>query len=271
MTALAFPWPRGTRGRGAVASAPSWLRGKPEYVRVALVRSFDRLAASARREFARRWPDAEVVTVSEPPVDGILREAKRFSADVIVLGWRGHGGFRRLLMGSVSRGVVRRATSAVLVVRRRPREIRRIVIGVDGSPNARRAAELAARFKPDRGARVTVVGVVEPVAIPTAALLPPSVSATLRHGLAALNAERMRRARRGVERAAARLRRAGWNVRMEVRAGAPLAELLEVVDQCGGHLLMVGARAVGGVERALLGSVAEGALNHSPVPVLVVR
>lgn len=271
MTALAFPWPRGSRAFGAVALQTRWLRGRPKYVGIALARSFDRLATSARRVLARRWPDAEVATVDEAPADGILHEARRRSADVIVLGWRGHGAFRRLLMGSVSRGVVRRAPCAVLVVRRRPREIRRVVIGVDGSPHARRAVQLVTRFEPPRGARVTVVSVVEPMAIPSAGLLPGAVSAPLRREVAALNEEQLRRARRAVESAAGRLRRARWSVRMEVRSGAPLAELLEAVARNAGDLLVVGARATGGVERALLGSVAEGALNRSPVPVLVVR
>ena len=36
-------------------------------------------------------------------------------------------------------------------------------------------------------------------------------------------------------------------------------------------VLIVGARGVTGLRRLLLGSVAEGALNTSPVPVLIVR
>ena len=67
-------------------------------------------------------------------MEGILGEAERFQADVIVVGWRGHGAVRRLLMGSVSRGVVRGSKCAVLVVRRSQR-VRTIVVGVDGSPS----------------------------------------------------------------------------------------------------------------------------------------
>jgi nucleotide-binding universal stress UspA family protein len=145
------------------------------------------------------------------------------------------------------------------------------VIGVDGSPKARRAVEFAACLTPGRGARATVVGVAELMALPTAGLLPPPVKATVRQELVSLNAKEMRRARRDVERAAERLRRAGWRVRMEVRSGAPVAELLNVVEQQGGDLLIVGARATRGLERVLLGSVAEGALNLSRVPVLVAR
>jgi len=47
--------------------------------------------------------------------------------------------------------------------------------------------------------------------------------------------------------------------------------LLATVKQTHGDVLVIGARGVSGLERLLLGSVAEGALNHCPVPVLVVR
>jgi nucleotide-binding universal stress UspA family protein len=271
-TALVFPWPRGTRVLGAMASPPCSPRGRPERVRVALARSVDHLTASARQALARRWPEAEVRTADMPAVEGILREAARFSADVTVLGWRGHGVFRRLVMGSVSRGVVRHASTSVLVVRRRMREIRRIVIGVDGSPNSRRAVELAASFDPVHGGEVTVVHVVEPMQPPpSSGRLPASIQAMLRHEVAAVNGRRMRDGKRELERAAVRLRGAGWRVRTEQRMGAPLAELLAAIQRGRSQLLMVGARAVSGVERAFLGSVAEGALNRSPVPVLVVR
>ena len=270
-TALVLPWPQGTRVHGAMA-APPLARGKPKRVQVALARSLDHIAARARQALARRWPEAEVKTVDIPAVEGILREAARFSADVIVLGWRGHGAFRRLLMGSVSRAVVRRAPTSVLVVRRRMREIRRVAIGVDGSPNSRRAVELAARFEPVHGGEVRIVHVVDLMqAPPSIGRLPASIQAMLRHEVAAVNRRRIGEGKRELGRAAGRLRRAGWRVRTEQHMGAPLAELLAAVQRGRSQLLMVGARAIGGAERVILGSVAEGALNRSPVPVLVVR
>ena len=270
-TACAFPWPRGSQARGLVASPPNWIGGSPEYVRIALSRAFERTAAAARRRLAEHWPDAQVTVVAQAPADAILGTAKRFSSNVIVLGWRGHGTFRRLLMGSVSRDVVAHARVSVLVVRRRVRQIRRIVIGVDGSPNARRAVELAARLRRDAGTAITVVRVNEPLVVPTAGRLPAAVRATILHNAAMLNKERLSRAQREADAAATRLRRAGWRIRAEVRSGAPLAELLDVVQGSECDLLIVGARGAQGLRGALLGSVATGALNRSPAPILVVR
>jgi nucleotide-binding universal stress UspA family protein len=86
-----------------------------------------------------------------------------------------------------------------------------------------------------------------------------------------MNATLVREARRDVDSAVAKLRRAGWTVRGEVRKGTPLAGLLEVVGRAKAYLVVIGARAKSGVKRALLGSVAAGALDRSVVPVLVVR
>lgn len=269
-TARAFPWPRASRVRGVVVTGPEWVGSASPHTRHAFAHAFDRVVGTARSALVQRWPEADVTTAKGRAIDGILREARRFRADVIVVGWRGHGVFRRLMMGSVSRAVVEEAQGAVLVVRRPVRKFRRLVIGVDGSSNARRAVDLIARL-PHAGITATVVRVVEPRIVPTAGRLPASLRAIVLSELAAMNATLVREARRDVDSAAARLRRAGWKVRGDVWTGTPLAGLLKVVDRTKTDLLVVGARATSGVKRALLGSVAAGALDRSTVPVLVVH
>jgi nucleotide-binding universal stress UspA family protein len=269
-TARAFPWPRGSRVRGVVASGDDWVGSASSRMRRALAQGTERVVGAARSALEPRWPEAEVMMRKDRAVDGILREARRFRADVIVVGWRGHGAFRRLLMGSVSRGVVENAKASVLVVRRSVRKFRRFVIGIDGSPHARRAVDLIARL-PHAGITVTVVRVVEPRILHTAGRLPASLRAVVLSELAAMNAALTSEARRDVDATAERLKRAGWAVRAEVWTGAPLASLLEVVDRTNADLLVVGARAKRGLKRALLGSVAAGALDRSAAPVLVVR
>ena len=151
-TTLHFPWPARTRVR--VISAR---RTRGEYRRSILLTALDRgaekAAESARRTLSRRWPNVEIAILDKTPVEGILGEAERFQADVIVVGWRGHGAVRRLLMGSVSRGVVRGSKCAVLVGRR-SQPVRTIVVGVDGSEAAKRALAFVGRLAPPRGWRV---------------------------------------------------------------------------------------------------------------------
>ena len=264
------PWPDGARVRAVAARQ---VRGAHQ--RSIVLTTLDRRAADAaeeiRRALARRWPDADAVVADSTPVDGILAEAKKFRADMIGIGWRGYGPTRRLLMGSVSRGVVRGAQCAVLVVRRAPADIRNIVLAIDGSSNARRAVSLVAKFTPMPGGHVTLVRAVE-LLIPTSR--GPNVRgirASIARGLKRINAERSAAAKKELTRAAEELKRAGWRTRTEVKDGEPLREVMDTVSAAGAELVVLGARGTSGVHHLLLGSVAEGVLNRSPVPVLLVR
>jgi nucleotide-binding universal stress UspA family protein len=266
-TARHFPWPADTRVRVVTAR-----RVRTAYSRSILLTAMDRsaeaAAETARRTLSRRWPDVEAVVADKAPAAAILDEAERFAADVIVLGWRGHGAIRRVLMGSVSRGVVRGATCAVLVVRRSLR-VRRIVVGFDGSATAKRALALVGDFIAPAGGRVIVVSAVELMTVPSQGRIPGA--GTIAREIKQMNAKRERAATRELNRAAARLRRSGWHARTVLANGEPLRELLATIARVRPQLLVVGARGASGVRHLLLGSVAEGALNRSPVPVLVAR
>lgn len=280
-TALAFaaaiPW-AGTAtahmvlARGGIPLGPwpadIWVAGMSDAPERALEREISR----ARRIVRHRWPDMTVSAVKTPPIEAIMAEAGRRRAGVIVVGSRGLGFARRLMLGSVSRGVVRRAGCPVLVVKGRRRRIRRVALATDGSPNASRALGfLLARLEPPAGARVKVIQILEPVLPRTRALLPASVRRAVIAAATSLNAERARQARREVAGAAVLLKRAGWRARGVVQEGVPLAEVLREATASRADLLVVGARGTGGLARLLLGSVAEGVLDRSPVPVLLVK
>lgn len=59
----------------------------------------------------------EVLRSVSSPAYTITENAKGENADLIVIGTRGLGGFKKLLLGSVSSGVVTHAHCAVLVIR----------------------------------------------------------------------------------------------------------------------------------------------------------
>jgi nucleotide-binding universal stress UspA family protein len=267
--ATVFPWPRGSTGHGLVAQgAPALTEASPT-VWEAISEAGRAEARRAERQLRRRWPDAKAVVTGATAVPGILTEARKLRARAIVLGSRGLGAVGRLLLGSVSRAVVRQAPCAVLVVRGSVRAPRRFLIGVDGSRHARRAVAFVAALAPPRSGEVRLLCIVEPVRLPATALLPSSVRAAVTREAADLERDRVTAARRQLEGARLRLARAGWRVRIEVRTGPPIEELLAAAR--GADVLAVGARGVGGVERLLLGSVAEGAVTRAPIPVLVVR
>ena len=275
--AAAGPWPETAKAhmvlaRGGIPVGPwpadIWVAGIAGAPDEAVAREVSR----ARRLVRRRWPDMTVSTVTTPPVEAIVGEARRRRAGVIVVGSRGLGFARRLMLGSVSRGVVRRAGCPVLVVKGRHRRIKRVVFATDGSRNASRALGfLLARLEPPAGGRVKVVRVLEPVLPHTRGLLPARVRRAVLASAASLDAKRTRQARREVEGAAVLLKRAGWRARGVVRKGLPRVEVLREVAASRADLLVVGARGTGGLARLLLGSVAEGVLDHASVPVLLVK
>ena len=270
-TTLMFPWPDGTEVHGVVARRTRAAAGRPGYVLEAFDRAFAEAAAEAQQSLAERWPHVDVAVIDKSPAEAILGEAHRIGSRVVVVGQRGHGRIGRLLLGSTSRAVVRRAECSVLVVNRRPLDVRQLVIGVDGSPNASRAVALVAELPPPPGAAVTVVGAIEATSLLPRALLPPAMRGSIQRELTTMKDDLVVNARQELDEAAAKLTEAGWRARTVLRSGPALEVLLATVQGTGGDVLVIGARGATRLEGLLVGSVAEGALTHCRVPILLVR
>lgn len=127
------------------------------------------------------------------PALAILAVADVVQPGLLVLGRRGLGPVRRLVMGSVSDGVVRQATVPVLVVHGEHWPPSRVVVGDDGSDEGREAAELAADVAGRTGAPLIVVhaldgleGAAEDASALVVVARPRSVEAhqAHRHGVA---------------------------------------------------------------------------------------
>lgn len=81
--------------------------------RIELAKCADR-AKSARLKF-----DTKLLTTTQNIGEVINKEAKRWSASLIVIGTHGRRGFNRLFLGSVAERVVRSAVKPVLIIRGR--------------------------------------------------------------------------------------------------------------------------------------------------------
>jgi nucleotide-binding universal stress UspA family protein len=67
-------------------------------------------------QFSKDGVQTTARMVMGPFIETIVEQAKQSSADMIVLGSHGHGALFRIVLGSVSEGVVRQADCPVLVV-----------------------------------------------------------------------------------------------------------------------------------------------------------
>jgi nucleotide-binding universal stress UspA family protein len=76
-----------------------------------------------------------------------------------------------------------------------------------------------------------------------------------------------------------RLRELSWRVKVvggtvagtHLRMGAVALEIVALAEELGVGLIVMGSRGLGGVRRALMGSVSDSVVRHAHCPVLVVR
>ena len=74
-----------------------------------------------------------------------------------------------------------------------------------------------------------------------------------------------------LEPARALVRAAGVEHEIEVARGDPAHTLIDIVENFGCDLVVMGARGMGRLRSAMLGSVSHEVLHAAPVPVMVVR
>ncbi len=218
-----------------------------------------------------RAPGTHRVEVRDgDPVEVLVGAAEDEHADVLVVGSRGFGDRPELALGSTSLHVLQTARVPVLVVPdRRPGAVaadglrlNHLLVGVDRSRASRTALELAADVALALGGSLSVLEVVEYV--PPFPLDESAAAAGGHQRRASESAMALLEAEvRGV-------RARGVGVQVIVRSGDPAATLLEVADDVGADLVVVGTRGRGGPAELLLGSVARTVADRARRPTLVV-
>jgi nucleotide-binding universal stress UspA family protein len=141
----------------------------------------------------------------------------------------------------------------------------RIVIGLDGSPLSERALATGSELARRLGAPVHLVRVADLAVFDWGATDAAAAYAELSPEMDAAKAE----ARAYLERVQDNLQQDGLTATSEVRSGLAQRELVEAVTP--NDLLVIASHGRGGLQRVLLGSVAEDVARKSPAPVLIVR
>lgn len=207
--------------------------------------------------------DYSTDVVQGDPASTIAEYADQYDYDVVVVPTQGNGGLSRTLLGSVTEKVVRLCERPVMTVRTGtdrslsfPYE--RILVPTDGSSAATAAAEHALDAAASMEATVHVLSVVDDVLL----------GIDVRAGLSEADEEAAEEAVADVV-AAAEAR--GVDAVRHVERGSPHEAILDTVEATEADAVVMGKTGKRGVDRILLGSVAEKTIRTSPVPVVGVR
>jgi nucleotide-binding universal stress UspA family protein len=223
---------------------------------------------SAAGVLAPAGVDAERRIVRGRPGTAIVDEAVEWSADLVVVGSRGHGAIGSMLLGSVSAEVVDHAPCPVLVARRP--SLSRVVLGHDGSEFAQTAEEVIRAWPIFRDSPVEVVSVAH-IPAPWHTGLAPTIYAEALDAYADSASAAAAEHTRIAQESARRLEESGLSATATTVDGEPAATLVRVADEHAADLIVVGTHGRTGIVRALLGSVARNVMQHATCSVLVVR
>jgi nucleotide-binding universal stress UspA family protein len=221
-------------------------------------------AAQERAAEARQaHPGLDVgVKVALGSPASVLVEASA-NADIVVVGSRGMGGFRGLLVGSVGVQVASNSACPAVVVRKAPSPTAStVVVGVDGSELSLAALDFAFDVADRRGWRVLAVHAWE---IPAYDVLaapsgPPPIDV---EDLAASEERAFAESLAGL-----RELHPGVVIEEHVVKGQSVRAILDACDDPA--LIVLGTRGRGEFLGAMLGSVSQGVLHRAKVPVAVI-
>ncbi|MGB8581522.1 MAG: universal stress protein [Candidatus Sulfotelmatobacter sp.] len=194
----------------------------------------------------------------------ILSFAQKENIEVIVMGTHGRRGFDRLVLGSTTDRVMRKAACPVLVVSDPSHKalttapdgrhrLSRILYCTDFSNNSERARGYAISLAAEYGAELTLLHVAQNA--------PDLARAEV------IIAERTQE----LDKLLSHTERNNFNVKLAIRFGKPYEEIVRHATEAQASLIIMTARGGDAVDRAVFGSTTYRVIQLGPCPVLAVH
>lgn len=214
----------------------------------------------------------DIAVATGDPAREILKQADAMSADLLVMGTHGRSGFDRLVFGSVTEKVLRKAPCPVMSVP--PRDsgaatgiplFKRILCAVDFSDCSMRALTYAMSLAQEADAQLIAVHVLE---------LREDVAERIKFPIANLEEYRKRYeqdSRERLEQAIPESVRAYCRVETQVVAGRAYREILRIAEEQRSDLIVIGVQGRGPVDRLFFGSTTNHVVRQASCPVLTLR
>jgi nucleotide-binding universal stress UspA family protein len=139
----------------------------------------------------------------------------------------------------------------------------KVLLATDGSEEAQLAATTASDLaqRTDSELHVVTVGAGVPISATTS---PAHFEDVLR--------ENRRTAKERLEQQAKRIEESGGTVKeIHLREGRAEEEIVELAEEIGAGLIVMGSRGHGRLRRALMGSVSDAVVRHAHCPVTIIR
>ena len=197
--------------------------------------------------------------------DLILSLAKTRAVNLIVMGTHGLRGIDRLMVGSVTHRVLRRAPCPVLAVRKpahhltssvhdpEPVHLRKMLFCADFSDHAHRASEYAVSMAKEYGAELMLLHVLEDV--PRSADLEIAIEKVAKQ----------------LKESIAPKTREGCIVKVIVRIGKAYQQIIQLALEAQTDLVIMGVRGRGALDTAIFGSTTQRVIQLGSCPVLAVH
>ncbi len=222
------------------------------------------------QEFVKKHTDnviqPEVVAHEGTAPDCILSFAQERKADLIVIGTHGRRGYDRLVLGSVTNRVMRRACCPVLAVCKPQRDsvatgeerehvhrLNRILFCTDFSENSERALKWAISATEEYDAELTLLHVLEGVSSP------------------AKTQEAIATASKQLDKLIPTEARKTLKIKTAVRIGKPYQQIIELAEEAQIDMIAMAVRGRGALDLAVFGSTTYRVLQLGPCPVLAVH
>ncbi len=221
------------------------------------------------REFAKKHTDnqiePELAVHQGMAADSILSFVQSPKADLIVMGTHGRRGFDRLVLGSVTDRVMRKAPCPVLAVSGPSSEtmagkephhahhLNHVLFCTDFSENSRAALSYAISAAEEYHAELTLLHVLEQVS--SGAGAEDAVAQVMRH----------------LDELVPPERRKTLEIKTEVRTGKPYQQIIQLALEAQTDLVVMGVRGGGSLDAAVFGSTTYRVIQLGSCPVLTVH
>jgi nucleotide-binding universal stress UspA family protein len=215
--------------------------------------------------------ETSVSVSTEGEAETILSEAESWNADLIAMSTHGRSGAMRWVFGSVADKVIHAATRPLLLVRSRPEEpipeevqIDRVLVPMDGSDLSLSVLPYVEGIAKALGASLVLFSAVAPPQTYTGVEIGAIPATSLIDEMMAQNQQFLTDLAKEIEGR-------GLKARSVVTTGYPVSEIVRAAQEVEAGLIAVATHGRSGVNRWIMGSVADGVVRRSALPCLIVR